>query len=354
MKFLKLAQRGLGWHIALAIVGMIVMEPFVADATCVIEQRASDTEAGLVIHLPPACSPDERDAYAVSGDTVIDAIAKGRRIDLVGVLIRGDLIFDRLVSKAVRGLNENEEEQRLVQAALRIMDSEVRGVVRHRSPDGVLLFEGPVDFQGSRFREGVDLSRSVFQGKVDLSGATFEQEAYFVRGRFTKEAVCRDTKFGPSTRFYRSMFQGPLDCTGALFNGMAEFLEVTFERATTFERSRFGQGTGFSGSHFKDRVTFGEAIFSRETFFGFTIFENEALFFGAQFLGTADFSNAEFRQQDDLAKARFDQPPLLTQTKRLVSEQSESFLETREGQYTLTLVFLVAAVLLIAYIIKLK
>ncbi|MDH5496475.1 MAG: pentapeptide repeat-containing protein [Nitrospira sp.] len=345
---------GLGWYVALAVVGMIATEPFEADATCVIEQHARDTEAGLIIHLPPACSPDEREAYVVPGERVIDAIAKGQRVDLVGVIIRGDLLFDRLASKAAEGLDQEESEQRFVLAAFRIRDSDVQGALRHRSPEGVLRFEGPVDFQGSRFREGVDLSRSVFQGKVELSGATFEKEAYFVRGRFTEGAVCRETTFGPSTRFHQSMFQGPLDCTGALFNGMAEFLEVTFEQPATFEQSRFGQGTGFSGSHFKSRVTFGEAIFSRETFFGFTIFENEALFSGAQFLGTADFSNAEFRQLDDLAKARFDQPPLLTQTKRLASEQSDGFLETREGQYALTLVFLVAAVLLIAYLIKLK
>jgi uncharacterized protein YjbI with pentapeptide repeats len=345
---------GLGWYVALAVVGMIATEPFAADATCVIEQHGSDTEAGLVIHLLPTCSPGERDAYAVPGETVIDAIAKGRRVDLIGVIIRGDLIFDRLASKATEGSNGDENEQRFVLAGLRIRDSDVRGALRHRSLEGVLRFEEAVDFQGSRFREGVDLSHSVFQGKVELSGATFEKEAYFVRGRFTKEAVCRETKFGPSTRFHRSTFQGPVNCTGALFNGMAEFLEVTFEQPATFDRSRFGQGTGFSGSHFKSRVTFGEAIFSREAIFGFTMFENEVLFAGAQFLGTADFSNAEFRQQDDLAKARFDQPPLLTQTKRLASEQSDSFLETRKGQYALTLVFLVAAVLLIAYLIKLK
>jgi uncharacterized protein YjbI with pentapeptide repeats len=345
---------GLGWYVTLAVVGMIVTEPFEADATCVNEQQASDTEAGLVIHLPATCSPDEREVYAVPGETVIDAIAKGWRVDLVGVIIRGELNFDRLGSKAAEGSNESENERRFVLTALRIRDSDVQGALRHRSLEGVLRFQGPVDFQGSRFREGVDLSRSVFQGKVDLSGATFEKEAYFVGGRFTEEAVCRETKFGPSTRFHRSVFQGRLDCTGALFNGMAEFLEVTFEQPATFERSRFGQGTGFSGSHFKSRVDFGEAIFSRETFFGFTIFENEALFARAQFLGTADFSSAEFRQQDDLAKARFDQPPLLTQTKRLASAQSDSFHETREGQYALTLVFFVAAVLLIAYLIKLK
>lgn len=333
---------------------MITASSYDAGATCVMAQPASDPEAGLFIHLPPTCSPDEREAYAVAGEAVIDAIAKERRVDLVGVIIRGDLIFDHLVVEAAEGLDGDEDGQRFVRATLSIRDSDVRGALRHRSPEGVLRFEGTVDFQGSRFREGVDLSRSVFQGQVDLSGATFEKEAHFVRGRFTAGTACKETKFGPSTRFHRSTFRGPLDCTGALFDGMAEFLEVTFEQPVTFERSRFGQGTGFSGSYFRSRVDFDGAIFSRETFFGFTVFDAEARFAGAQFLGSADFSNAEFRQPDDLTKARFDQPPLLAQTKRLDSKQSGDFLQTREEQYVLTLVFLVVAALLIAYLIKLK
>lgn len=333
---------------------MIAVASYEARATCVVAPPTSDPAAGLVTHLPSTCSPDEREAHAVASETVIDAIAQGRRVDLVGVVISGDLVFDRLPLEPSAGLNEVENRQRAVHAALSIRDSDVRGVLRHRSSENVLRFEGPVDFQGSRFREGVDLSRSVFQQKVDLSGAIFEKEAHFVRGHFIGEAACRETKFGPSTRFHQSTFQGPLDCTGALFDGMAELLEVTFERPVTFERSRFGQGTGFSGSHFKSRVDFGEAIFSRETFFGFTVFENEVLFAGAQFLGSADFSSAEFKRPDDLGKARFDLPPILAQTKRLASEESDGLLQTREGQYVLTLVFLVVAALLIAYLIKVK
>lgn len=334
---------------------MIATGSYDAGATCGVAQPTSDPSVGLVIHLPSTCSLDEREAYAVTGDAVIDAIAQARRVDLVGVIIRGDLVFDRLAVEAGTGLNEDDEkEQRFVRAVLSIRDSDVRGALLHRSPEGVLWFEGPVDFQGSRFREGVDLSRSVFQKEVDLSGSTFKKEANFVRGRFIGETACRETKFGPSTRFHRSTFQGPIDCTGALFDGMAEFLEVTFEQPVTFERSRFGHGTGFSGSHFKSRVNFGEAIFSRETFFGFAVFENEVLFAGAQFLGAADFSSTEFKQLDDLEKARFDRPPLLAQTKRLTSGQSDDFLKTREGQYALTLVFLVVAALLVVYLIKLK
>ncbi|MDH4081676.1 MAG: pentapeptide repeat-containing protein [Nitrospira sp.] len=336
------------------ISSMIAVASYEARATCAVTPGTSDPSAELVTHLPSTCSPDEREAHALAGEAVIDAIAQGRRVDLVGVVIRGDLVFDRLPVEPAEGSNEVEGGQRAVHAALSIRDSDVRGVLRHRSSENVLRFEGPVDFQGSRFREGVDLSRSVFQQKVELSGAIFEKEAHFVRGRFIGETACRETKFGPSTRFHQSTFQGQLDCTGTLFDGMAEFLEVTFERPVTFERSRFGQGTGFSGSHFKSRVDFGEAIFSRETFFGFTVFENEVLFAGAQFLGAADFSSAEFKRPDDLGKARFDQPPILAQTKRLASEQSDGLLQTREGQYVLTLVFLVVAALLVAYLIKVK
>lgn len=342
------------WCGVLVISSLIAVASYEARATCVVTPRTSDSSAELVTHLPPTCSPDERAAHALAGETVIDAIAQGRRVDLVGVLIRGDLVFDRLSLEPASGSNEVADGQRVVRAAVSIKDSDVRGVLRHRSSENILRFEGPVDFQGSRFREGVDLSRSVFQQKVDLSGATFEKEAHFVRGHFVGDTACRETKFGPSTRFHQSIFQGPLDCTGALFDGMAELLEVTFEGPVTFERSRFGQGTGFSGSHFKSRVDFGEAIFSREAFFGFTVFENEVLFAGAQFLGSADFSSAEFKRPDDLGKARFDQPPILAQTKRLASEPSDGLLQTREGQYVLTLAFLVVAALLIAYLIKVK
>lgn len=354
------------WYVALVLLCVMVTCPPEAVAVCVAKAPATGIEAGLVIHLSPSCTPAEREAHAVRGEAVMDAIAKGRPVDLVGVIVRGDLIFDHLAvltaSRApVPGPEiANHEDRaggngrRIVREALSLRDSVVMGTVRHRSGDGTLRFERPVDFYGSHFKEEVDLSRSVFQGAVELSAATFEKEAYFVQGQFAQQMDCRETKFGSSTRFHRSVFHGSVDCAGALFDGMAEFLEVTFEQPAVFERSRFGLGTGFSGSRFKSRVSFSEAIFSRETFFGFAAFESEVVFAGAQFLGAADFSHAEFRQQDDLAQARFDQPPRLAQTKRLEPVQPDGILQTRNGQYALTLVFLIVAALLVAYAVKLK
>lgn len=354
------------WCLALVLVCANVTCPPEADAGCAVETAATGIDAGLVIHLSPSCTQAERESHAVRGEVIMDAIAKGRSVDLLGVLVRGDLIFDRLAVQKTAGspgpiLERTTREngvggngQRIVRQALSLRDSVVLGTVRHRADDGTLQFEGPVDVSGSRFKEGVDLSRSVFHKPVEFSRATFEKEAYFVQGQFVQRVDCRETKFGPSTRFHQSTFHGSVDCTSALFDGMAEFLEVTFEQPAVFERSRFGLGTGFSGSRFKGRVSFSEAIFSRETFFGFAAFEDEAVFAGAQFLGSADFSHAEFRQQDDLAKARFDQPPLLDEAQRLESAQPGGLLRTSNGQHALTAMFLILAALLVAYAAKLK
>ncbi len=353
------------WYVALVIC-TIATWPSKADAGCVAETLTTEIEAGLVVHLSPSCTVAEREAYAVRGEAIMEVIATGGPVDLLGVIVRGDLLFDRLaVQTASRSpitapeiMNRADRDggngQRIVRGRLTLKDSVVFGAVRHRSADGTLRFEGPVNFSGSHFKDGVDLSRSVFQEPIEFSAATFDKEAYFVMGQFVKQMDCRETKFGPGTRFHRSVFHGSVNCTGALFDGMAEFLEVTFEQPATFERSRFGLGTGFSGSRFKSRVSFSEAIFSRETFFAFAAFENEAVFAGAQFLGPVDFSHAEFRRQDDLAKARFDQPPLLVQTKRFESTEPADLLQTRNGQYVFTLIVLVVAALLGAYAVKYK
>lgn len=337
-----------------------------ANAACVIEAPASGKAGPLVRHLSEDCTPAEREANAVSSATVMDVIAKGHGIDLVGVIVRGDLSFDGLAvhtTQMPKGLSPdqqaalmqlNAEELRIVQAPVTIRDSVVLGAMRHRSAKDTLQFEGPVDFHGTTFKEGVDLSRSVFQGTLDLSGARFEKEAYFVQGQFARTLNCKETKFGPHTRFHRSIFRGTVDCGSALFDGMAEFLEVSFEQPVTMERVRFGSGTGFSGSRFKRHVNFSEAIFSRDAFFGFTVFEGDATFAGSQFLGSADFSDAEFKRPDDLSKVRFDQKPLFTRTKRLSQDQATGLLQSPSGQYVVTLFFLLTAALLVAYALKIK
>ena len=331
---------------------------------CQVEAPAGGTGRPLVKKLAPGCTEAERETHAVSSAAIMEALERGQVVELVGVIVRGDLHFDHLplqtpeikpgsTPKSQELPNQqSKQELRLVRGALTISDSVVLGAVRHRSVQGTLQFDGPVDFHGTTFTEGVDLSRARFQGMVDLSGAVFQKEAFFVQGQFTRSLACREAKFGPHTRFHRAMFHGLVDCTGALFDGLAEFLEVTFQQQAFFERVRFGSGTGFSGSRFAQQVSFHEAIFSRDTFFGFVVFEGAASFAGAQFLGKADFSDAEFKLPDDLAKARFDQSPLLVRTQRAVQDQPDKGMNPPIGQYALTVGLLFLAAMLLAYALK--
>jgi len=333
-----------------------------ASAACVEDPHSEGRDGGLVKKLPLSCTRAEREAQPVSADAILDALGRGRPVELVGVIVTGELSLDRLpVQRATvpdngavgdgEGLPE-AQELRHVRGSVLIRDSVLTGAVRHRSNHGMLRFEGPVDFQGTTFQEGVDLSRAIFQGPIELAGAVFQKEAYFIQGRFMRRMNCTHTKFGPHTRFHRSVFQGSVDCTDALFDGMAEWLEVTFDSSAAFERVRFGSGTGFSGSRFRHQANFEGAIFSRDAFFTFSIFEGEAVFAGVRFLGHADFSDGLFGKPDDLMKARFDTPPLLTRTKRVAPEQAVAGLDSFWSRYGVTVVCVLLAVALLVYVWK--
>jgi len=343
-----------------------VCQPGLVEAGCTVEASPGGKPGPLMKHLGPDCTKAEREANAVPAASVMKALAQGQAVDLAGVVLLGDLIFDQLPvqkSQIPKGLTPeqqaalsalNDDEHRSVAGNLIIRDSVVDGALRHRSAKGTLEFEGTVDFHGTRFKDGVDLSRSVFQRVLTMDEAVFEREAYFVQGQFAQGLRCADTRFGPHTRFHRSVFRGPVDCQGSLFDGMAEFLEVVCEAPVNFERARFGLGTGFSGAQFKKLANFTDAIFSREAFFAFVIFSGEARFAGAQFLQAADFSNADFKRGDDLAKVRFDQKPLTTGTKGIAQEGAGKRGQSTFQQYAITLGILLVAAFLVAYAVKLK
>lgn len=362
----ELRQRGMVLVCVLLMTLCGLCRTIVADAACTVESTPGGKSAALTKHLSSGCTTAERIANAVPAASVMKALAQGQPVDLVGVVVQGELIFDQLpVQKAQipKGLTPeqqaalsamSEEELRSVAGNLILRDSVVEGALRHRSVKGTLEFEGVVDFHGTTFKDGVDLSRSVFQRGLAIDGARFEREAYFVQAHFAQGLRCVDTRFGPHTRFHRSVFRGPVECQGSLFDGMAEFLEVVCEASADFERARFGLGTGFSGAEFKKRANFSEAIFSREAFFAFTVFSGEARFAGAQFLQAADFSNADFKRGDDLAKARFDQKPRTEGTKGIARTGSGSRGESTFQQYAITLGLLLIAAFLVAYAVKLK
>jgi hypothetical protein len=333
------------------------------NADCPVERSISTAGGALVKKLPSSCTQAERELHVVDGASILESLKKGQSVDLSGVIIRGDVNFDRLPAQKIGGRNHirsdeseqaGKQEVRVVRGALTIRESVVLGAVRHRSAAGTLRFEGPVDVHGTTFKDSVDLSRSLFQGPVELAEAVFQKDAYFVQGQFIQGLRCRGTQFGPHTRFHRSIFRGGVDCTGALFDGMAEWLEVRFEQPAVFERARFGSGTGFSGSRFMQQAGFPDAIFSRDTFFTFSVFEEAVVFAGSQFLGPVDFSDADFKQPDDLTRARFDQPPLLTRARRVILEQPVDDPAMFFRRYGLTAMLLLAAAGLVGYILKSK
>ncbi len=348
-------------------VGMVLLVSIgQVEAACTVEASPIGRLGPLTVHLGVDCTVAEREAKAVSAAAVMKAITQEQAVDLVGVIVQGDLIFDQLPlyhSQMPKGLTSEQEaalsaldadELRVVPGPITIRDSIVQGALRHRSVKGTLQFAGAVDLQGTQFKEGVDLSRAVFQGLVTLDRARFERESYFIRGQFAEAVHCVETRFGPHTRFHRSVFRGAVDCQGSLFDGMAEFLEVIFEQPVQFDRARFGLGTGFSGSQFKKATSFADAIFSREAFFGFAVFSGNVQFAGAQFLQTADFSNAEFKRGEDLSKVRFDQPPTMTGAKGVSQEGQGKGGESPALQYGVTLFFLLIAAVLGAYAVKMK
>lgn len=330
-----------------------------ASAECVVESREGGSHNFYKVHLSAGCTEVERESHAVDASKLVEAFQRGQGVDLSGVVIRGDIVFDLLPagvsSSALDGMTiEPNKEVRSIAGGVSIVNSIVRGTVKHQSAQGLLIFRGPVVFAGTRFEQMVDLSRSVFTQPVTLSGAVFLRESYFVQGRFLREVQATKTAFGPHTRFHLSRFHEPVTFQGTRFNGLAEFLEVTFDREADFPRALFNSGTGFSGSQFKGRADFSETAFEGDAFFTFTRFDGDCSFRRARFRATADYDDAQFSEGDDFSETVFEKGVHFTRTKR----PSQGSVEPRMGnpaiQYAITLALLAITAVLLAYLIRRK
>ena len=329
----------------------------VAASNCQVQTSAPGSGVALTRHLGVDCTEQEREARAVDAIQLLEAFKEGKGIDLEGVIIRGDLSLDTLpigrLPPELEGAKDLQGfEVRLISGSMKIVNSVVRGTIRHGSTLGLLVVKGPVSFNGTRFEQLVDLSRSVFIQPVTLSGARFLGESYFVQGRFLRGLYADKTTFGPHTRFHRSVFQGPVTFQQSRFNGLAEFLEVVFEKDADLSHSYFTLGTGFSGSRFQGLADFSEATFSREAFFTFTLFDRDAYFRGTTFRSTADFSDASFKGRDDFSSAQFDKNPEFIRTARSATGQAPQGGESRTVLYVIAISILALIALLIVYMIR--
>jgi uncharacterized protein YjbI with pentapeptide repeats len=326
-------------------------------SNCQVAAPASESQTVFTRHLSVGCTEQEREAQAVDAAQLLQAFREGKGIDLSGVIVRGDLMLDTLpVSQLPPELDGMKELQgreiRVVPGSMIIVDSVVRGTIKHRSVQGLLVVQGPVTFSGTRFEQLVDLSRSVFLQPVTLSRAVFLQESFFVQGRFLRDVVAEKTSFGPHTRFHRSVFQGPVTFQQSGFNGMAEFLEVGFEKDVNVSRTSFKLGTGFSGSRFQGLANFSEASFNGQAFFTFTQFGGDADFHQATFRSTADFSNAQFKGRDDFSRTSFEQGSQFTSANRSAPAQVPSGRKSEFMQYAVIAILLAFGASLIVYRIR--
>ncbi len=328
-----------------------------ASAECLVESREGDSSDLLKVHLSSGCTAVERESHAVEAAKLVEAFRQGQAVDLSGVVIRGDIPFDILPAAegqpAIDGVTaESNVEVRIIGGGVSIVNSIVRGAIKHRSKQGLLIFRGPVTFAGTRFEQMVDLSRAVFMQPVTLSMAVFMRESYFVQGRFLREVHGEKTVFGPHTRFHLSRFHESATFQGAQFAGLAEFLEITFDRDADFSHASFKSGTGFSGSQFNGRADFSETAFDGDAFFTFTNFVGDASFDRATFRAIADYDDARFNGGDDFSKTQFEKGAQFTRTKGLSQRSDTPATENSLTQYVITLALLVISAGLIAYLVR--
>ena len=338
------------------LVMMLCLVPVPVAAGCLVEDAAPGAQGLFRVHLSASCTQAERETRAIKASDLLAALKRGVTVDLDGVVIRGDLVLDALPvvadPPALDGIiGPQDREVRVIAGGLSVMNSLVRGKIVHRSPDGILVFSGPVTFAGTTFEQMVDLSRSVFVQPVVLSGVVFLAEGYFVEGRFLRELTGEKTAFGPHTRFHRSRFYGPLTLEQSGFSGLAEFLEVRFDRDANLARTYFKSGTGFSGSQFAGLADFSEALFDGDAFFTFTRFDGDVYFRRATFRATADFDDAQFNGREDFSKVFFEKGPQFTRAKRAGNQQSLG-IENPQIQYVITLSLLLFSAVLVAYLVR--
>ena len=335
-----------------------MMRPFSAWAECMVEATANTRDA-FVKHLSKTCTEDERLAYAVRAEELLEAIQQGQTVDLVGVVVVGDVLLDQLPLRSGQSLDQlpalaeelfasrGVKEVRVVSQPVSIRDSRVDGVIATRLKEGYLLIRGPVTMAGTTFAGMVDLSRTIFSEDVNFSDAVFQREGLFLQTVFNRPARFERVAFGMHTRFHRARFGEMVTFEGARFNGLAEFLEVAFSKDANLSRSSFKMGTGFSGAQFTGHVDFSEARFERDVFFLFTRFAGDARFSRTVFRGQAEFSDAEFRGMNDFSDASFTADPVFQRAKLSGSPPTRREAHNFTGLYGIAVSFLVLTVLLL-------
>jgi uncharacterized protein YjbI with pentapeptide repeats len=329
---------------------------------CSVERSNREVSGPFMVRLSQDCTVSEREAQAVSAADLLKALAQRRSVELDRVLIVGNLTFDSLpvANPEVLGLSSRAQRKvadlkvgriYVIDGPIAIRNSVVRGTIRTKARDAVVMIRGAVIMTGTTFEGMVDLSRTIFLNATDFSMAVLLQQGFFIDALFEQPARFEQTAFGVHSRFHKATFGEPVTFHRAGFNGLSEFLEVTFEKDARFSQTYFKHGTGFSGSHFRAMADFSEATFEREAYFSFGVFEEDAYFRRATFKSEANFADAEFKGVDDFSKTLFSHEPRFTRAKAAGERAFPKGLQDARVLYVIA-ASLLAFSLLFAFILR--
>ena len=187
---------------------------------CQIEEPANQSPRVFYKHIVGACTFEERSAFALSAEELLSALKNGKSVDLMGLVIMGDLLLDRLPllpinqhpihSSRVRVTLKEQgiEEIRVIPGAITIRESWFQGILATNLRNGALVIFGKVDMDKTNFKKSIDFSRTVFLEPVNFSDTTIAYEGFFIGAHFDNEANFHQTAFGTHSRFHKAFFGG--------------------------------------------------------------------------------------------------------------------------------------------------
>ncbi len=305
---------------------MMLWGSVTSSYACEVRKSSLPEPETFLRHLVGPCTSKERADLAISSDEIFQAILEGKHVDLSGVIVTGDLMFDQLPVRSLDAVSlssrvaqqvlsqRNISSGRVVEGSISIHDAELQGSWATNLRNEVIVFVGEVHLTHTTFQQSVDFSQAMFLKTVNFSDSVILYEGFFIRSHFMERAIFDGVAFGTHSRFHKARFAQEASFLGSQFHGVAEFLEVVFEQKVSFKNGHFEMGTGFSGAQFSGPAVFENAIFSREVYFRFAKFSQKTDFREATFREVSDFMNAQFSEERDFSNVDFQVLPEFTGT----------------------------------------
>ena len=275
-------------------------------------------------HILGPCTFEEREALAISGDELFRALSDGKNVDLLGMVVVGDVLLNQLplhplksqpiTSPRIQQALEKTSvgEVRVIPGSFILRESWFQGTIGTNLKNGALVVFGLLDMTGTKFERSVDFSRTFFQNAVNFSNSSIGFEGFFIGAHFDRGANFSGMSFGLHSRFHKAFFGGKTTFAQARFDGLSEFLEVIFENDVNFSETDFHQGTGFSGTEFRGDLIFTDSLFEREVYFRFASFHQHASFERTTFKEVADFTSIQYEERPDFTNTIFRLPPTVS------------------------------------------